>query len=155
MKKPTVLTEQDRQENTGKLVEINRILVKKDQQRIAGYLERKNLKMKETGTGLWYNIEKQGDGQLAAKGKTAVIEYTVSLLDGTVCYSSKTEGTKTFRIGMGGVESGLEEGILLMKTGGKATFILPPHLAYGLPGDGKKIPARSILLYEVELLSLQ
>ena len=56
---------------------------------------------------------------------------------------------------MGGVESGLEEGILLMKTGGKAKFILPPHLAYGLPGDGKKIPARAILVYDVELLSIQ
>jgi len=153
--KTPAISEKDRQENAGKLININRILIKKDQKRIIGYIERKNLKMKETGTGLWYEIEKQGDGEMATKGKFATLDFSVSLLDGTPCYSSKSEGAKTFRIGMGGVESGLEEGILFLKTGGKARFILPPHLAYGLPGDGKKIPARAILVYEVELLSLQ
>jgi FKBP-type peptidyl-prolyl cis-trans isomerase FkpA len=153
--KPPVITEKDRQENAGKLIEINRILIKKDKQRITGYIERNNLDMKETGTGLWYDIEKQGDGEFATKGRFATIGYSVSLLDGTPCYSSKSEGPKTFRIGMGGIEAGLEEGILLMKKGGAAKFILPPHLAFGLPGDGKKIPARAILVYKVELISLQ
>jgi FKBP-type peptidyl-prolyl cis-trans isomerase FkpA len=153
-KKP-VISEKDRQENAGKFIEINRILIKKDKQRIIGYIERNNLHMTETGTGLWYVIEKQGEGEYAVKGKTATINYSVSLLDGTLCYTSKNEGSKTFRIGMGGLESGIEEGILLMKTRGMAKFILPPHLAHGLPGDGNKIPARAILVYEVELLSLQ
>jgi FKBP-type peptidyl-prolyl cis-trans isomerase FkpA len=153
--KPQPISEKDRQENASKMIEINRILIKKDKQRIIGYLERNNLHMTETGTGLWYMIEKQGSGEFASKGKMATIGYSVSLLDGTLCYDSKKEGAKTFRIGMGGIESGLEEGVLLLKTGALAKFILPPHLAYGLPGDGKKIPGRAILVYEVELLSLE
>jgi FKBP-type peptidyl-prolyl cis-trans isomerase len=53
------------------------------------------------------------------------------------------------------VESGLEEGILLLREGDKAKFILPPHLAHGLLGDDNKIPARSIIVYDLELLSLE
>jgi FKBP-type peptidyl-prolyl cis-trans isomerase len=78
----------------------------------------------------------------------------VSLLDGTECYNSDREGPKIFTIGRGGVESGLEEGILLMKEGSRAKFIMPPYLAHGLPGDGKRIPARAIIVYDVELISL-
>jgi FKBP-type peptidyl-prolyl cis-trans isomerase FkpA len=153
--KPPVITQKDRMENEQKFIEINRELIRQDKQKILDYIRRNNLNMKETGTGMWYSIEKQGNFQSAKEGKLVTINYTISLLDGTPCYSSKNDGVKEFIIGKGGVEKGLEEGILLLKTGGKAKFILPPHLAHGLPGDGKKIPARAIIVYEVELLSLQ
>jgi FKBP-type peptidyl-prolyl cis-trans isomerase FkpA len=138
-----------------KMIEVNKILLKKDEQRIRGYIERQGLTMKETETGLWYQIEDKGTGIVAERGKIARIAYKVDLLDGTTCYSSEKDGIKEFLIGKGGVESGLEEGILLMHVGGKALFILPPHLAYGLPGDGNCIPARAIIQYHVELLSLK
>jgi len=82
------------------------------------------------------------------------LNYRISLLDGTLCYSSDSLGVKEFAIGHGGVESGLEEGILLLKVGDKARFIMPPFKAHGLLGDMKKIPARSIIVYEIELLKL-
>jgi FKBP-type peptidyl-prolyl cis-trans isomerase FkpA len=52
------------------------------------------------------------------------------------------------------VEAGLEEGILLMHKGGKAKFILPSHLAFGLIGDQNKIPGKSTLIYDVNLIDL-
>jgi FKBP-type peptidyl-prolyl cis-trans isomerase len=52
------------------------------------------------------------------------------------------------------VESGLEEGILLLQEGDKARFIMPPHLAHGLIGDRDKIPARATIIYDLELVSL-
>jgi FKBP-type peptidyl-prolyl cis-trans isomerase len=42
------------------------------------------------------------------------------------------------------------EGIKMLKPGGDAVFILPPFLAYGIVGDGKAIPPRSILVYELK-----
>ncbi len=141
-------------ETKKQMVEVNRILVKKDQQRIKGYLERQNIEMHETGTGLWYSIEVPGDGPKAEPGKRATINYKISLLDGTECYNSEKDGPKTFTIGRGRVESGLEEGILLLNEGGIASFIIPPYLAYGLPGDGNCIPPRAIILYYVKLLSI-
>ena len=84
----------------------------------------------------------------------ARVNYHVSLLDGTFCYSTDSLGPEDFRIGHSTAEQGLQEGIILMKIGGKARFILPPHLAHGLLGDADKIPLRATIIYDVELLNL-
>jgi len=136
------------------LVGVNRMMVKKDHERIKAYAIQNNLPLNESLTGLWYMVDGKGKGETAQAGQVASLRYRISLLDGTSCYSSDSLGIKNFRIGQGGVESGLEEGILLMRAGDKATFIMPPHLAHGLTGDGDRIPARAILVYEVELIKL-
>ena len=43
----------------------------------------------------------------------------------------------------------------MLNQGGKGRFILSPHLAHGLPGDGNKIPPRAILIYSIEVLSIE
>lgn len=135
------------------LVEANRALVKKDQQSIKGYIKRQGWNMKETETGLWYEILKEGSGDSVLEGSIIDIEYKVSLLDGRECYNSEKDGIKTFEVGHGNIESGIHQGVLLLKEGSKARFILAPHLAHGLTGDGVCIPARAIIIYEVEVLS--
>jgi FKBP-type peptidyl-prolyl cis-trans isomerase len=111
--------------------------------------------MKETGTGLRYMIYRDGSGLKAEKGKVAILNYKLWLITGDLVYSSETNGPKSFLIGKGGVESGLEEGILLMKVGDKAKMILPSHLAHGLLGDEKKIPPRTAIVYDIELVELK
>jgi len=133
------------------LLRVNRELVEEDAEEINSYAERNGLQLKTTESGLWYMIYKNGQGERAMTGKTVTLEYSVSLLDSTVCYS----GQKVFRLGSGHVESGLEEGVLLMHAGDKALMIMPPHLAHGLTGDGDCIQRRAIILYDVELLSIE
>jgi len=58
-------------------------------------------------------------------------------------------------LGSGNVESGLEEGVLLMRVGDKALMLMPPHLAHGLTGDGDCIQRRAIILYDIELVSIE
>ncbi|HIN39955.1 MAG TPA: FKBP-type peptidyl-prolyl cis-trans isomerase, partial [Flavobacteriales bacterium] len=70
-------------------------------------------------------------------------------------YSSDIDGTKGFVAGKGEVEDGLDEGVFYMQTGDKAKFILPSHLAYGLMGDGDKVPSHSVLVYDVELIDIK
>jgi FKBP-type peptidyl-prolyl cis-trans isomerase len=53
------------------------------------------------------------------------------------------------------MEPGLNQGLRMLKRGGEALFILPPFLAYGLKGDGNKIPSRSVLIYEIKILNGQ
>ncbi len=137
------------------LVNVNKTMVENESIEIENYIKRHNWKMNSTGTGLRYLVYQQGKGDSAAFGKIAVINYKVNLLDGTECYSSDKTGPKEFMIGKGGVESGLEEGIKLLKVGDKAKFIFPPHLAHGLTGDDDKIPARATLVYDVELIQLK
>lgn len=147
-KKEYRITEED-------LIKANRAIVNQDGKTIERYLANSNLVMTKTNTGLWYRINEKGTGANALVGQTVAIKYNVKLLDGTECYKSDSLGVKVFRLGQGGVESGLEEALLLMKRGGKATFILPPHLAHGLTGDNDKIPSRSIIIYEVEIVELK
>ncbi len=137
------------------LIEVNKNLVQSEDRNIEAYIKRYGWEMKETGTGLRYMIYKHGNGEKATTGKIANLNYKVSLLDGTICYSSEEFGPKIFRIGKGGVESGLEEGILFLRVGDHVKFILPSHLAFGLVGDSKKIPAKATLVYDIKLIELK
>ena len=136
------------------IINMNRYLLEKDNELIEAYAKRRGMEMKRSGTGLWYLVDGIGNDNRAEKGNTVTINYDLELLDGTLCYSSDTLGPKTFVIGKGQVEQGLEEGMLLMCEGDKATFILPPHLGHHLLGDENKIPSRAILVYRVELLKI-
>jgi len=137
------------------LLRVNQQLVEEDAQEIAAYAERCGWQINATESGLWYMIYNNGQGEKASMGKIATMEYTLSLLDGTLCYSSEQFGQIEFHIGQGGVETGLEEGVLLLRVGDKARLIMPPHLAHGLIGDGDCIPRRAIILYDVELVGLK
>jgi FKBP-type peptidyl-prolyl cis-trans isomerase FkpA len=136
------------------LVKVNHQLVGNEAEDIENYIARYHWKMEKTGTGLRYFIYKKGNGIKAEKDKYAKIKYKVNLINGEPCYSSDKEGPKEFLIGKAEVESGLEEGILLMKVGDKAKFIIPSHLAFGLLGDENKIPKRATLVYDVELIDV-
>lgn len=140
--------------NKKDMVEVNKYLVRKDAEKIDSYLQRRSWEMNQTKTGLYYHIYDSTNGVAAKKGMIATMNYKVFLLDGTLCYSSDEDGQKEFLIGKGGVESGLEQGILFMREGEKARFIMPPHLAHGLIGDENRIPARAIILYDIELVKL-
>lgn len=137
------------------LVRYNKGVIKTEDQQIDDFIARYGWKMTKTGTGLRYLIFQKGHGVKAVKGKVAVIGYTLRFLNGTLCYSSDKDGLKEFKIGYGNVESGVEEGILLMHVGDRAKFIVPSHLAFGLLGDQKKIPRQATLVYDIELVKIK
>ena len=137
-----------------KLEDVNKYLVQEDRDRIEAYIKRQNWNMTETKTGFWYEIYEHGKGDSVRTGDVVSLKYEIEGLDGTHYYSSDSLGLLQFKVGMGGVISGLEHGILLLRQGDKARFIFPPFLAYGLPGDDKKIPPRTILVYKIEVASL-
>ncbi|MFY9309890.1 MAG: FKBP-type peptidyl-prolyl cis-trans isomerase [Bacteroidia bacterium] len=137
-----------------KLVEANKMYVKQESDEIDQYINHRGWNMTATGTGLRYMITKKGDGEPAVAEKFARVKYKISLLDGTVCYSSDSTGARDFLVGQDHVESGLHEAIQLMHVGDKATFILPSHLAHGLIGDENKIPPKASVIYDIELLAV-
>jgi gliding motility-associated peptidyl-prolyl isomerase len=136
------------------LIRINKRLMQKESSEINAYILRKKLQMKQSGTGLRYQILNQGSGDFVKSGMLVTVNYSVALLDGTPCYSSDSSGPRTFRVDQDQIESGLHEGIKLMKKGEKAKFILPSHLAFGLVGDDNKIPGRATVVYEIELTDI-
>lgn len=134
------------------MTELNRYLVEKDREIIKNYIERKELKMTESSTGLWFMLLEPGEGALVKDNDIITMNYEVSLLDGTGCYSSDSQGPKKIVLGKTKIEQGLDEGLRLLKPGGEAIFIMPPYLAYGLIGDGKKIPPRATIVYTVKIV---
>jgi FKBP-type peptidyl-prolyl cis-trans isomerase len=137
------------------LIIANKNALKKESDQIDAYAKRRNLDVIKTGTGLRYQIYEKGEGEKATLEKRAVVNYEVTLLDGTVCYSTKEKGTEVFTIGKDNVESGLHEGISYMSAGDKAIIIIPSHLAHGLAGDFEKIPVRSTIVYDIELVAIK
>ena len=137
------------------LVGANKARLKLEHKKIDDYLKRRNWEMTETNSGLRYLIYEHNEGGMKADtGQVAVINYEIKLVDGTLCYSSDSTGTKGFTIGNGQIEKGIEEGVLLMNKGDKAKFILPSHLGYGLMGDEVKIPSHAILVCDVSLIEI-
>jgi len=110
----------------------------------------------KTPSGLEYIETVVGTGAQAAAGKTVSVHYTGKLTNGKVFDSSLTRGTPIeFKLGAGRVIKGWDEGIALMKVGGKATLTIPPHLGYGERGAGGVIPPNATLIFEVELVSVK
>ena len=129
----------------------NRYIVIQENEAINDYIERHQMDVVETGTGLRYRIVKQGDTELIKRGDVVSMDYEVRLLTGDLLYSSKEYGKKTFLVGKGGVESGLEEAVLHLHKGDVADIIIPSHLAFGLLGDGEKVPPRAALIYKIKI----
>jgi FKBP-type peptidyl-prolyl cis-trans isomerase FkpA len=137
------------------LLRVNKFLVQKDVELIESYSIRRGWNMEVSETGLFYEIYEPVQGKKVEQGDIINLKYELSLLDGTLCYSSEEEGNKIFRLGKSQEISGLEQGVALMRAGEKARFIIPPHLAYGLLGDDNRIPARSIIIFQVELVEVK
>lgn len=137
------------------LITYNQQIVQSENQEIDDFIRRYHWKMNTTPTGLRFLIYKKGNGISAQKGEIVTLHYTIKKLTGDLIYSTVPDHPVEFEIGKHELNNGLEEGILLMKTGDRAKFILPSHLAYGLLGDLNKIPLRTILVYDVALLKVK
>tara|TARA_B100000161_G_C33496425_1_gene389519 strand:+ start:33 stop:1022 length:990 start_codon:yes stop_codon:yes gene_type:complete len=109
-----------------------------------------------TESGLAYKITKKGSGPKAVVGKTVSVHYTGKLTDGKKFDSSYDRNQPIdFPLGEGRVIKGWDEGIALLRVGSKATFIIPPDLAYGTRGAGGVIPPNATLIFEVELVGVK
>lgn len=137
------------------LIQFNKTAAEIESEQIEAFLQRRQWNTEKSGTGLRYYIYKKGNGPQAVNGQVARVNFEISLINGTICYSTKDSGPREFKIGGSEVESGLHEGITYLQVGDKAKLILPSHLAYGLIGDQEKIPPRATIIYDIELLELK
>jgi len=137
------------------LINMNTYVAKRNQELIERFVNRTGLNMKETGSGLWYEVYYHGNGDSARYGDIVAISYNLRLLDGTLVDSTSESKPKIFVVGKGGVEAGIEEGILLLQEGDSVRFILPPHLAFGNFGDQQKIPPSAFLFYDLCLIGVK
>ncbi|HRN42766.1 MAG TPA: FKBP-type peptidyl-prolyl cis-trans isomerase [Vicingus sp.] len=109
----------------------------------------------KTESGLIYTITHEGNGKRAAVGDKVSVHYTGKLTNDSIFDSSLFRNQPfNFKLGEGQVIKGWDEGIALLNVGDKATFTIPPHLAYGSQGAGGVISPNETLIFEVELLNI-
>ncbi|GGH52300.1 FKBP-type peptidyl-prolyl cis-trans isomerase [Dyadobacter endophyticus] len=104
-------------------------------------------------TGLYYIIRKSNpSGSYAKTGDAATVKLNGYLLNGTKVLSIEKDSSVSFPVlGYSTGVPGLERAIFLLKTGEKATFLLPYYLAFGNI-DRVNIPAYSVVRLELEFI---
>ncbi len=99
----------------------------------------------------------EGDGPEATSGSTVSVHYVgVAHSTGEEFDASYNRGTPLdFRLGVGQVISGWDQGVQGMKVGGRRRLVIPPHLAYGDRGAGGVIAPGETLIFVVDLVGVR
>lgn len=98
----------------------------------------------------------EGDGAEATSGSTVEVHYVgVTHSTGEEFDASYNRGQPlSFRLGVGQVISGWDQGVTGMKVGGRRQLVIPPHLGYGDRGAGGVIGPGETLIFVVDLLGV-
>ena len=121
-----------------------------DDAAIQTFIKANNIPAIKHSSGLYYQIITEGTGAYPTSTSTVTVNYTGRLLDGSIFDS----GTGvTFPLNQ--VIPGWTYGIPLVNTGGRIRLLIPSALAYGNSSPGTDVPANSVLIFTIDLLSFQ
>ena len=137
------------------LIQINRELVEADVANNIKYAKDHSWNYTKEEDGLIFEILKNGEGEAAVSKDRVTFSYTITTLDEDLVYSSEHDGLKTFVIDYQEVEAGLNNIVKSLHSGDSLRVILPPYLAFGITGDGNKVPPRTSLVYFLKLESVE
>lgn len=110
--------------------------------------------VKTTESGLQYLVIKEGEGDTPEPGDMVTVHYRGTFVNGEEFDSSYSRGEPQ-TLQPDGVIQGWREALQMMKVGSKWKIFVPPNLAYGRGGVGQLIPPNKLLIFEVELLSIE
>lgn len=150
--------EQQDNDREGKIAEhltnANRIMVGEESKDIDDFVARHQFEMQQTGSGLRIEVYQQGKGIVPKLHDAVSVSYTLYLLTGDKCYFIDPGHPLIFKIGESDQLRGIQEAVTLMKEGSHARLVLPSHLAYGMSGDGDKVPGASPVYIDLQLLKV-
>lgn len=120
---------------------------------LQGYFQKFPL-ARQTESGLVYHELEAGTGASPTPESTVYVHYQGKFLDGKI-FDSSIERGEPINFPLKHVIQGWQEGLLLMKVGGKAQLVVPPNLGYGEKGAPPTIPPNASLIFDVHLLSVE
>jgi FKBP-type peptidyl-prolyl cis-trans isomerase len=138
-------------------VKANQQVVIKESDEMDYYQKSHEMSFIKTNSGIRYYVyNPSAKGDSIKTDDIIKINYKVSLLNGTECYSSKNGWPKRI-CGWNGkiLKMVYIKQFVYLKSGDKAKILIPSHLAHGLLGDSKKIPPMSPIIYDIEIISVK
>lgn len=108
---------------------------------------------KRVARGLYARDLIAGTGRWANRGDEITVRYAGALADGRL-FTAPAEPPATFKLGAGTVIAGWDRGLSGMRVGGRRQLVIAPDLGYGGEQSGV-IPPNSVLVFEIELLSVR
>jgi FKBP-type peptidyl-prolyl cis-trans isomerase len=131
-------------------------LEQKEKDALAKYLQTNNITVQPLPSGLYYIETAAGTGSKIDTGMMVKMNFTLTTVDGKKIFSTLDRGEPLrMEYGKSFDTPGFDEGIGLMKKGGKANFIVPSAIAFGAQGRGAMIPPYTTLFYNVEIVDIQ
>ena len=110
--------------------------------------------VKQTASGLQYEVIKEGTGARPADTSVVKVHYEGFLLNAARPFDSSRERAEPTQFPLNGVIRGWTEGVQLMTVGSRYKFYVPYQLGYGEQGSGEAIPGGSLLIFDVELIEI-
>ena len=110
--------------------------------------------VKQTASGLQYEVITEGTGERPTDTSVVKVHYEGFLLNATRPFDSSRDRGAPAEFPLNGVIRGWTEGVQLMTVGSKYKFYIPYQLGYGEQGSGEAIPGGSLLIFDVELIEI-
>ena len=115
----------------------------------------KGVKKRKTPSEITYFSIEQGHGKTAKKGDNVYVNYTGWLPDGTIYTTTlKANEAQRFTAGMGEAFAGMDSALLMMPEGAKCRFIIPYRLAFGEKGYANRIPPKTDVTLDIEMVRI-
>jgi FKBP-type peptidyl-prolyl cis-trans isomerase FkpA len=119
-----------------------------DENLIKAYISANNITATRDPSGVYYQVITAGAGANPTAGSTVSVNYTGKLLDGSVFAP-----VSHLSAPLSGLIKGWQIGIPYTNAGGRILLIIPSGLGYGNTSPGAGIPANSVLVFTIDLLS--
>lgn len=128
------------------MINANRTIAQSEETSITEYIARRGWEMQKLPSGVRVWEYASGTGRKVDYEDSVKVTYNVEAINGTAIYANEEE---TFVAGRKADMVGLDEAVLTLHYGSHAKVILPSNLAYGIAGDGDRIPSSAILVLDV------
>lgn len=128
----------------------------RDKLLIQSYLKENDIEAEEHSSGYFYRTLTASDTLLQVKNlDTVSVHYKGRVLYGDAFDNSRNASSAfKFTVGVGQVIRGWDLALPGMKVGQKNEYYFPSALGYGNVGNGNFIPPNSVLVFEIEVISI-
>ncbi|MBQ6683525.1 MAG: FKBP-type peptidyl-prolyl cis-trans isomerase [Bacteroidales bacterium] len=129
------------------MINANRVVIQSEATQIESYVNRRGWEMKPLPCGALYWQTVSGQGPAINPEDTVVVTYRLEALDGTPFYTNQRD---TLVVGRRHVTVALDDILQQLHYGSQAWMIAPSNAAYGVVGDGDRVPSRTVIVYNIK-----